>query len=102
MSDQQDPHFAPNDSKKVEPAPVALPAGTADPPSRSTASAEYEPVGVVRSFGDYELLDEIGRGGMGVVYRARDRHSGHLIALKMMLSERTQGPNDLKRFSLEA
>jgi serine/threonine protein kinase len=55
-----------------------------------------------RTFGDYELLSEIERGGMGIVYRARERYSGRLVALKMMLSESAHGPADLQRFILEA
>lgn len=55
-----------------------------------------------RSFGDYELLGEIERGGMGVVYQARERRSGRLVALKMMLGDSAFDPADLRRFELEA
>jgi serine/threonine protein kinase len=55
-----------------------------------------------RPFGDYELLGEIERGGMGVVYRARERHSGRLVALKMMLGRADAWPVALRRFILEA
>jgi serine/threonine-protein kinase len=54
------------------------------------------------SFGDYELLGEVERGGMGVVYRARERHSGLLVALKMMLPGGDEGAGDRRRFVLEA
>src|SRR5438309_1151995 len=58
--------------------------------------------GQVRPFGDYELLGEIARGGMGIVYRARERQSGRLVALKMMLADGALDATYVQRFALEA
>ena len=52
--------------------------------------------------GNYEVLDEIGRGGMGVIYRAREFPSGRVVALKRVLVERLDSLQALARFRREA
>jgi serine/threonine-protein kinase len=52
--------------------------------------------------GNYEILEEIGRGGMGVIYRARQRHSRRIVAVKRILSYQADSPETLMRFRREA
>src|SRR5881227_2990252 len=52
--------------------------------------------------GNYQILEEIGRGGMGVIYRARQRHSRRIVALKRILSYQAESQETLVRFRREA
>ena len=52
--------------------------------------------------GNYQILEEIGRGGMGVIYRARQRHSRRIVALKRILSYQAESQETLIRFRREA
>ena len=61
-----------------------------------------------RSFGEYDSLEKIGAGGMGVVYRARQRSADRVVALKLIRPERLEGHTPagrqewLDRFQAEA
>ncbi len=71
---------------------------TASSPLQATAPE----VQVIRRLGDYELLEEVARGGMGIVYRARQVSLNRIVAVKLMRDSALAGVGEMKRFRVEA
>src|SRR5438128_2248964 len=71
-------------------------------PSRPASAPAMTVAPRLTYFGDYELMEEIARGGMGVVYRARQVSLNRIVAVKMILAGHFAGKDAMERFKLEA
>jgi eukaryotic-like serine/threonine-protein kinase len=69
-------------------------------PRRATSSPTRLTAG--SSLGAFTILEPIGEGGMGVVYKARDTHLDRLVAIKILTAEAVADPGRKRRFTLEA
>ena len=98
------------DSGTTDP-PLTTPPSSRDPDATKTFEPGAEPAAGdgtvepgtrVRYIGDYELIKELGRGGMGVVYKARQLSLNRPVALKLLKSDILAGHDERRRFQNEA
>jgi WD40 repeat protein/tRNA A-37 threonylcarbamoyl transferase component Bud32 len=90
MADEETDRLPPQSSADDDQADATRPIAESSVPTR------------VRYIGDYELLQEIGRGGMGVIYKSRQVSLNRIVAVKMILSAQLASEHDIRRFRKEA
>ena len=71
-------------------------------PGTAPSNHQRKVLGVGESLGRYRLLEELGRGGNGVVWKAQDTQLHRVVALKMLLRGDRERPFETERFEAEA
>ncbi|MBI3394050.1 MAG: protein kinase [Nitrospirae bacterium] len=96
------PEKAPVSPSPLSPAsPSPSPSQTSAPQSSATRTAARDPW-IGKELGGFRVIEVVGRGGMGVVYKAEDMNLGRIVALKMVTAELSENPQMIERFKHEA